>query len=269
MTPVRNRNRHEGRVALVTGGARGIGRAISKVLAGDGAEVVALFNESAELARTLQDEVHAEGGSVATVQCDVRDHAALTAELKQVQRARGPIGILVHNAGITRGEPIRTAGLATMRDVFDVNFWPAVAMAQVALGGMMRSRFGRIIFVGSTAGERGAQPGSAAYAASKAALSALARTLAAEVSSRGDITANVVAAGYVETDLVKIIDKAMHEAILATTPAERPGSPEEIAEVVSFLASREASYVTGSVLYADGGYGNNYIGWRRIRRMRR
>ena len=257
---------HDGRLAIVTGGVSGIGRGISSVLARDGATVAALYHRSEVEAVEFEEEIRIAGGRLSTHQVDVRDEEALQATIADITEQYGRPQILVHNAGIANGTPMMAADVPAMRDVFEVNFWAAVTATKAVLRGMMRSKFGRVIYIGSPVATRWATQGSAAYASNKAALHALARQVSAEIAPRGDLTANVVAPGYIRTPKTRHLEKSHEDAILSTMCSERPGTPEEIGEAVSFLASSQASYITGTVLDVDGGFGLKTISRRKRRR---
>ncbi|GBD41978.1 3-oxoacyl-[acyl-carrier-protein] reductase FabG [bacterium HR39] len=235
-----------GLVAAVTGASGGIGGAIARVLHGAGAHVVIAGRR-----REALDALAAElGGRVTVVVGDVAD-PAFPEELVGAAEALGRLDILVNNAGITRD------GLALrMKDedwqaVIDTNLTAAFRLSRAALRGMMRRRFGRIVNIGSVVGTTG-NPGQANYAAAKAGLVGLTRALAAEVASRG-ITVNCVAPGFVETAMTAALDDAQRRRITERIPAQRLGTPEDVAYAVLYLASREASYVTGHTLHVNGG----------------
>lgn len=259
---------HEGRLAIVTGGVSGIGRAISKLLARDGAKVAAIYHKSEEQAHSLKEEAIAEGLTLSVHPCDVRESEALEAVIAEATELHGPPQILVHNAGITNGSPMLAANIKEMRNVFEVNYWSAVVATRAVLRAMLRTKFGRVIYIGSPVATRWATQGNAAYAGSKAALHALARQVAAEISPRGDLTANVVAPGYVRTHMTQSISDEIEDAILGSMSSERAGSPEEVGEVVSFLASPRSSYMTGTVLDVDGGFSLKTISRRKRRRKK-
>jgi 3-oxoacyl-[acyl-carrier protein] reductase len=230
-----------GRSVLVTGGNRGIGLAIARRMAAGG-DSVTITSRSGE-------SVH----GLPAVACDVRDAAAVDRAFAAVEEAQGPVEVLVSNAGITADQLLALMGEETFASVVDTNLAGSYRVAKRAVRGMMKLRRGRLIFISSVVGLLGSA-GQANYAASKAGLVGLARSLARELGSRA-ITANVVAPGFVDTDMTASLPQARQDAILAGIPLGRIASPEEIAAVVSFLASEDAAYITGAVIPVDGGLG--------------
>lgn len=228
------------RSVLVTGGNRGIGLAIARELAGRGHRV----------AVTTRDG-DVEG--LLAVKCDVTDSAQVDDAFATAEDAHGPVEVLVANAGISHdGLLLRTSDDDVAR-VLDTNLTGAFRVAKRASRGMLRGRWGRLVFVSSVVGLSGGA-GQSAYAASKSGLIGLSRSLARELGARG-ITSNVVAPGFIDTDMTASLPASRREQVLASVPAGRSGTDHEVAAVVSFLCSDEASYVTGAVLPVDGGLG--------------
>lgn len=233
--------------ALVTGASRGIGAAIARALAADGWPVTVNYRQDAESAEAVAREIVDGGGRALAIQADVSDAEATDALFNQVEAEWGPVLVLVNNAGV-RADNLSPA----IRDddwarVIDTNLSAAFRVTRRALRPMIRARFGRVINIASIVGQR-ANPGQANYAASKAGLVGLTKTVAAEVARR-QVTVNAVAPGLVETDMTNGIGSR----ILDLVPARRVGKPEEVAACVRFLASDEAAYVTGICLTVDGG----------------
>ena len=230
-----------GRVVLVTGGNRGIGLAIAQAFAAAGDRV----------AVTHRSSPPPEG--LFGVQCDVTAEADVDAAFARVEAELGPVEVLVSNAGITDDTLLMRMSEESFTRVVDANLTAAYRVAKRATRGMLKARGGRMVFVGSVVGLTGA-PGQVNYAASKAGLVGLARSVARELGSRG-ITANVVAPGYVETDMTAGLTEARREEVQRSIPLGRTATPEDIAGVVVFLASDAAAYVTGAVVPVDGGIG--------------
>jgi 3-oxoacyl-[acyl-carrier protein] reductase len=234
--------------ALVTGGSRGIGAAIAKALASDGWPVGVNYRENREAAEAVVEAIKGDGGQATAVQADVRDKQAADRLFEALEREfEKPVLALVNNAGIRHDDLGATLGDEEWESVLDTNLTAAFRLTRRALKPMLRARNGRIVNVSSVVGLR-ANPGQANYAAAKAGLVALTKTIAVEVARRG-ITVNAVAPGWIETEMTAELSGGLLEAV----PARRAGKPEDVAACVRFLASREAGYVTGAVLTVDGG----------------
>ena len=237
------------RVALVTGASRGIGRAIAQTLAKQGATVVAAAR--GENARAVAEEITAAGGRAEFATVDVAAPAAADEAVGGVLARHGRIDILVNNAGIARDQLMLRLKREDWDAVIATNLTAAFALTQAALKPMIRQRSGRIISISSVVGQ-GGNAGQANYAASKAGLIGFSKAVALEVASRG-ITVNVVAPGLIETDMTKAITEQARGEWQSRIPLKRLGTPEDVAAAVCFLASNEASYITGQVLAVNGG----------------
>jgi 3-oxoacyl-[acyl-carrier protein] reductase len=238
-----------GRVALVTGASRGIGRAIAQRLAAQGARVVAAAR--GENARPTADEITAAGGTAEALGLDVTDADAIAAAVAGVIERHSRIDILVNNAGITRDQLMLRLKRGDWDAVLATNLTSAFTLTQAVLKPMIRQRGGRIICISSVVGQSG-NAGQANYAASKAGLIGFAKSVALEVASR-NITVNVVAPGMITTDMTRAMTDKTREEWENRIPLKRLGAPDDIAAAVCFLASDEASYITGQVLAVNGG----------------
>jgi 3-oxoacyl-[acyl-carrier protein] reductase len=238
-----------GRVALVTGASRGIGAAIARRLASQGARVVAAART--DNARPVAEDVTRTGGHAEAITLDVTDGSATETAMAGIVERPGRIDILVNNAGITRDQLLLRMKRDDWDAVLTTNLTAAFALTQAALKSMIRQRQGRIISISSVVGQSG-NAGQANYAASKAGLIGFTKAVALEVASRG-ITANVVAPGLIETDMTQSIAEKAREQWESRIPLRRLGTPDDVAAAVCFLASDEASYITGQVLAVNGG----------------
>ncbi len=239
------------RCALVTGASRGIGRAIALALAKAGANVVVNYASSAGPAEEVVKEIEALGRKALALQFDVSDFEAVQTAVKQAEDALGPVDILVNNAGITRDTLFLRMKPEDFDRVLEVNLKGVFNCCKAVVQGMLKRRFGRIINISSVIAFSG-NVGQTNYAAAKAGLVGFSKSLAREIAPRG-VTVNVVAPGFIETDMTAKIPAKIKEAVVAQIPLGRVGQVDEVAPAVVFLASEEASYITGAVIHVNGG----------------
>ena len=241
----------EGKVAVVTGASRGIGRAIALELARRGAAVVVNYNRAADKAQEVVAAIRAAGGQAEAFQADVADFQQAKALIDFAVKTVGGIHILVNNAGITRDNLIMLMKEEEWDTVIATNLKGTFNCSKAAVRPMMRKRWGRIINISSVAGTIG-NPGQTNYSASKAGQIGFTKALAREVASR-NITVNAIAVGYIETDIWEGVPEEARQQILQMIPLGRKGEPEEVAYMVAFLASDQAAYITGQVIGVNGG----------------
>jgi len=240
----------EKRIAIVTGGSRGIGAAIVQKLARDGCHVVAVARNIEKL-NEIVAAITSAGGSAEPLSCDVADAKALAGAIENVSDTHGRIDVLVNNAGITKDGLFLRMDDEDFDSVISTNLKSAFVATRAAARYIMRSKSGRIINIGSVAGVVG-NAGQANYAASKAGLIGLSKSVAKELAGKG-VTVNVVAPGFITTDMTDVLNDKIKETVKSLIPLRRFGGADEIAAVVGFLASEAASYITGQVICVDGG----------------
>ena len=241
----------DGKCALVTGASRGIGRAIAVKLASEGAKVALNYAGNAAAAEEVKKEIEAAGGQAITVQADVSDPASVEAMIQTVADAFGQIDILVNNAGITRDGLLLRMKDEDFDAVINTNLKGIFYTTKLVSKLMMKKRFGRIVNMASVVGLTG-NAGQTNYAAAKAGVIGFSKSAAKELAARG-ITVNMVAPGFIETDMTAVIPEKAKEAMMGGIPLGRAGKPEDVANAVLFLVSDQAAYITGQVLKVDGG----------------
>ena len=241
-----------GKSVIVTGGSRGIGRAIVELFASEGADVTFFYRENAQAAQSVVDAVTSAGGKVAAAQLDVRDSEACAAAVERVAERCETIDVLVNNAGAIRDNPLAGFSDADVQDVLDINVKGVFNMTRAVAPYMISKRRGRIVNISSVSGEKGGR-GQTNYAASKGAINAFTRALAVELAPR-KIAVNAVAPGVIETEMSRTVRELAGDQIKSRILLRRVGQPEEVAHAVWFLSSRYADYITGQVLHVDGGF---------------
>lgn len=241
----------DGKTALITGASRGIGRAIAIRLASEGAAVAINYAGNAKAAEEVKSIIEAAGGKAMLVQADVSNAGSVDAMIKEVVEAFGGIDILVNNAGITRDGLLMRMKEEDWDAVINTNLKGVFYCTKAVSKLMMKKRAGRIVNMASVVGLTG-NAGQANYAAAKAGVIGFSKTMAKELASRG-ITVNMVAPGYIDTDMTAVLSESVRETMVSGIPLGRAGTPEDVANAVLFLVSDDASYITGQVINVDGG----------------
>ncbi len=241
----------DGKIAIVTGASRGIGRSIAIELGRQGASVMINYNQNAKAAGEVKDEIESSGGKAEIFQADVSDFSQAEALVKAAIETFGDLNILVNNAGITRDGLIMMMSESDWDAVIDTNLKSTFNCSKPAVRHMMRKRYGRIINISSISGDMG-NAGQTNYSASKAGQIGFTKALAREVASR-NVTVNAVAPGFIETDIWDTVPEDIQTGLMDVIPLGRIGQVEEVAKAVAFLASDDAAYITGHVLVVDGG----------------
>lgn len=241
----------QGKFALVTGASRGIGRAIALALGKRGVNVAVNYAGSEERAEQVVHELKSIGVESFKIKANVADEADVKTMMKEVVKTFGRLDILVNNAGITRDNLLMRMSIEEFREVIDTNLTGAFLCTKAVTRQMMKQRYGKIVNIASIVGVSG-NPGQANYVAAKAGLIGLTKTTAKELASR-NVLVNAIAPGFIQTDMTDVLTEDQKDAILSQVPLEKLGEPEDIANVVCFLASDEAKYITGQTIHVDGG----------------
>ncbi len=237
--------------AIVTGGTRGIGKEIAKTLAKNGANIAINYRKYSEEVENLVEELKALGGKALAIKCDISNEDEVNNFIKEVKENFGSIDILVNNAGITKDGLLLRMSEKDFNDVIDVNLKGTFNMTKAVSSIMVKQRVGKIINISSVVGVAG-NAGQCNYAASKAGVIGFSKSIARELASR-NINVNVIAPGYINTDMTKVLPEKVREEVLKTIPMKKIGEPKEIANLVLFLSSDLSNYITGQVINVDGG----------------